>query len=294
MRKRKEKRSLYGLVSPDSPYVIQRMVLADPSLIGTTQSIWLKASDDIDMFAKGYIDRSLDEGDRRVKDNAIGWYDTLDAADKVEARFNSDFFSTADSREPEEAGIRGALIGSLLTLTITLIMSFPIGVMAAVYLEEFAPKNKLTDLIEVNINNLAAVPSIVFGLLGLAMFLNFFGLPRSAPLVGGMVLALMTLPTIIIATRAALLAVPPSLREAAMGVGASPVQVVFHHVVPLACRHPDGHDHRYGPGVGRDRTPADDRHGGFHRRHSGRVHRPRNRIAGADLPLGGQPGAGLR
>ena len=234
VRKRKEKRSLYGLVSPDSPYVIQRMVLADPSLIGTTQSIWLKASDDIDMFAKGYIDRSLDEGDRRVKDNAIGWYDTLDAADKVEARFNIDFFSTADSREPEEAGIRGALTGSLLTLAVTLILSFPVGVMAAVYLEEFAPKNKWTDMIEVNINNLAAVPSIVFGLLGLAMFLNFFGLPRSAPLVGGMVLALMTLPTIIIASRSALKAVPPSIREAALGLGASPLQVVMHHVLPLA------------------------------------------------------------
>ncbi len=231
---RRDRRALYGLVSADSPYVIQRAVVADPSLIGTTQSFWLKASDDMDMFGKGYIDRSLAQEDRRVKDNEIGWFDSLYGNDRVETRFNSDFFSTADSREPEEAGIRGALIGSLLTLTITLIMSFPIGVMAAVYLEEFAPKNKLTDLIEVNINNLAAVPSIVFGLLGLTMFLNFFGLPRSAPLVGGMVLALMTLPTIIIASRSALKAVPPSIREAALGLGASPLQVVTHHVLPLA------------------------------------------------------------
>ncbi len=144
------------------------------------------------------------------------------------------FFTAGDSREPELAGIRGAVVGSFYTLVITLILSFPIGVAAAVYLEEFAPRNRWTDLIEVNINNLAAVPSIVFGLLGLAMFLNFFGLPRSAPLVGGLVLTLMTLPTIIIASRAALLSVPPSIREAALGVGASKMQVVAHHVLPLA------------------------------------------------------------
>ena len=149
-------------------------------------------------------------------------------------RFNATFFSTGDSREPEQAGILGAAVGSLFTLIVTLLLSFPIGVLAAVYLEEFAPKNRWTDLVEVNINNLAAVPSIIFGLLGLAVFLNFFGLPRSAPLVGGMVLALMTLPTIIIAARAALKAVPPSIREAALGIGASKLQVMTHHVLPLA------------------------------------------------------------
>jgi phosphate transport system permease protein len=231
---RQERRQLYGLVSPNANYTLRDMVIDDPSLIGTTTAIWFKMSDDMDMFAKGFIDRGEVEANRRVKDNEIGWYDLLDGQDRVTSRFNLDFFTTADSREPEEAGIFGALKGSLLTLLVTLALSFPIGVAAAIYLEEFAPKNRLTDIIEVNINNLAAVPSIVFGLLGLAMFLNFFGLPRSAPLVGGMVLALMTLPTIIIASRSALKAVPPSIREAALGLGASPLQVVTHHVLPLA------------------------------------------------------------
>ena len=153
---------------------------------------------------------------------------------KVDRQFNWMFFAAGDSREPELAGIRGAIVGIALTLLITLVLCLPIGVLAAIYLEEFAAKNRLTDLIEVNINNLAAVPSIVFGLLGLAMFLNFFGLPRSAPLVGGLVLALLVLPTIIIAARAALKAVPPSIKEAALGVGASHQQAVFHHVLPLA------------------------------------------------------------
>ena len=144
------------------------------------------------------------------------------------------FFESGDSREPELAGIRGALVGSLLTVAVALALALPLGIAAAVYLEEFAPKNKLTDLIEVNINNLAAVPSIIFGLLGLAVFLNFFGLPRSAPVVGGLVLALLVLPTIIIASRAALKAVPPSITEAALGVGASKQQAVFQHVLPLA------------------------------------------------------------
>jgi phosphate transport system permease protein len=174
------------------------------------------------------------ESDRRVKDYEIAWVESLRERGQVDLVFNTSFFTEADSREPEQAGIWGAAVGSFLTLTVTLLLAFPVAVLAAVYLEEFAPKNKVTDLIEVNINNLAAVPSIVFGLLGLAMFLNFFGLPRSAPLVGGMVLALMTLPTIIIAARAALKAVPPSIREAALGVGASKLQTVTHHVLPLA------------------------------------------------------------
>ena len=176
----------------------------------------------------------MPESDRRVNDKQVAWFDALAAADRVAKRFNTAFFVNADSREPEQAGIRGAVVGSALTLIVTLAMSFPLGVMAAVYLEEFAPKNRWTDIIEVNINNLAAVPSIVFGLLGLAVFLNTFGLPRSAPLVGGLVLALMTLPTIIIAGRVSLQAVPPSIREAALGMGASPLQTVTHHVLPLA------------------------------------------------------------
>ncbi|SDF74350.1 MULTISPECIES: phosphate ABC transporter permease PstA [Thalassobaculum] len=231
---RRERRMLYGLVSPNADLALRNMVLEDPSLIGTTQTVAIKMSDDMDTFAKGFIDRDLPEGDRRVKDREISWHDHLEAEGRVHAAFNVDFFTTGDSREPEEAGIYGALIGSILTLTVTLLVSFPIGVMAAAYLEEFAPKNRFTDLIEVNINNLAAVPSIVFGLLGLAVFLNFFGLPRSAPLAGGLVLALMTLPTIIIASRSALKAVPPSIREAALGLGASRLQVVTHHVLPLA------------------------------------------------------------
>jgi phosphate transport system permease protein len=174
------------------------------------------------------------EANRTTSDQEIAWLDQLSAEGRISRTFNWIFFTAGDSREPELAGIRGALIGSVLTLLVTLVLCLPIGVAAAIYLEEFAPKNKLTDLIEVNINNLAAVPSIVFGLLGLAVFLNFFGLPRSAPLVGGLVLALLVLPTIIIASRAALKSVPPSIKEAALGVGASHQQAVFHHVLPLA------------------------------------------------------------
>lgn len=174
------------------------------------------------------------EADRRVNDRVVSFLERLKAEGKVERHFNTIFFTAGDSREPELAGIRGSLIGSILTLFITLALSLPVGVLAAIYLEEFAPKNWLTDLIEININNLAAVPSIVFGLLGLAVFLNFFGFPRSAPLVGGLVLALLVLPTIIISARAALKAVPPSITEAALGVGASKQQAIFHHVLPLA------------------------------------------------------------
>ncbi len=174
------------------------------------------------------------EANRKITDREIVWLDDLKAQGAVESRWNSLFFFTGASREPELAGIWGAVVGSFLTMIVTLSISFPIGVAAAIYLEEFAPKNRLTGIIEVNINNLAAVPSIVFGLLGLAVFLNAFGLPRSAPVVGGMVLALMTLPIIIIASRASLRAVPPSIREAALGIGASRVQTVFHHVLPLA------------------------------------------------------------
>lgn len=174
------------------------------------------------------------ETNRRVTDREIVWLEHLRDKGMAQAAFNWAFFTSGDSREPELAGIRGALIGSALTLLITLLICLPLGVAAAVYLEEFAPKNRATELIEVNINNLAAVPSIIFGLLGLAVFLNYAGLPRSAPLVGGLVLALLVLPTIIIASRAALKAVPPSIKEAALGVGASHQQAIFHHVLPLA------------------------------------------------------------
>ncbi len=231
---RRDKRALYSILSSGAPYQLLQMVQADPNLIGTRQTVALIADDDIDMLVKGHIDRDLPPHDRRVNDTVIGWVDTLEQGGRVIKKFNTGFFTNGDSREPELAGIGGAVAGSFYTLLVTLLLSFPIGVAAAIYLEEFAPKNRWTDLIEVNINNLAAVPSIVFGLLGLAMFINLFGLPRSAPLVGGLVLTLMTLPTIIIASRAALKSVPPSIREAALGVGASRMQTVFHHVLPLA------------------------------------------------------------
>lgn len=232
--KRGEKRELYGMVSSGAALLLRSRVMADPGLIGSRESIWVPADDDIDMLIKGRIDRTVPESARRLNDRVVGWVEQLEAAGRIERQFNSTFLTGGDSREPELAGIGGAVMGSLYTLLVTLLLSFPIGVAAAVYLEEFAPRNRWTDLVEVNINNLAAVPSIVFGLLGLAVFINFFGLPRSAPLVGGMVLTLMTLPTIIIASRAALKSVPPSIREAALGIGASRMQTVFHHVLPLA------------------------------------------------------------
>lgn len=231
---REGKKQLYSLISPSAAYTLQDTVEADPKIIGTTQKVWVLADDDVDMLLKGKIDRSLGEGSRRIRDIQLAWIDRLVSEKRLEKRFNTTFFTTGDSREPELAGILGAVKGSFFTLLITLSLSFPIGVAAAVYLEEFAPENNWTDLIEININNLAAVPSIIFGLLGLAIFINFWGLPRSTPLVGGLVLTLMTLPTIIIAGRASLKSVPPSIREAALGVGASKMQTVTHHVLPLA------------------------------------------------------------
>jgi phosphate transport system permease protein len=227
-------RELTRLVSGSSMFELQRAVVADPALIGTTRSEWLLASDAVDLLQKGHIERSLPEAERPLTDRQLGWIDQLQAEGALGLKFNKTFLSRGDSREPENAGIWGAVVGSFFTLALTLLLSFPIGVATAVYLEEFARRNRWTDLIEVNINNLAAVPSIVFGLLGLAVFIGFFGLPRSAPLVGAMVLTLLTLPTIIIASRAALKAVPPSIREAALGMGASKIQMVSHHVLPLA------------------------------------------------------------
>ncbi|MGD8461562.1 MAG: DUF3333 domain-containing protein, partial [Desulfobacterales bacterium] len=182
---RRDKRALYSLISSGAAFQLQKKVLEDPNLIGQTVSVSVPVDDDVDMLMKGRIDRTLPEDERRIKDNQIAWIDQLNKEGRITKRFNTTFFTAGDSREPELSGIRGAALGSFFTLIVTLLLSFPIGVAAAVYLEEFAPKNRWTDLIEVNINNLAAVPSIVFGLLGLAVFLNFFGLPRSAPLVGG-------------------------------------------------------------------------------------------------------------
>ena len=234
VEKRRDRKALVRLLSDGAEYDLRAFMEANPELIGSTQTFVFPLSDDVDLFLKGSIDSEVDEADRKISDQQIGWVETLDAQGRISQPWNWRFLFAGDSREPELAGLQGAIRGSMLTLLITFLLSFPIGVCAAVYLEEFAPKNRLTDVVEVNINNLAAVPSIIFGLLGLAVFLNIFGMPRSAPLVGGVVLALMTLPTIIIAGRAALSAVPPSIREAALGIGASPTQAVFHHVLPQA------------------------------------------------------------
>ncbi len=235
IRNRRQKRALYRLVSVGAPDVLRKMVMKNPDLIGTVKTVWLPAHSDVDMFMKGYINPDEPESQRRLKDFQLAWIQRLIHENRLEKRFNSLFFLSGDSREPELAGILGALMGSVYTIIITLLLSFPLAVAAAIYLEEFAPKkNFWVDLIEVNINNLAAIPSIVFGLLGLAVFLGFFGLPRSTPLVGGLVLALRTMPIIIIASRSALKAVPPWIRQAALGIGASKMQMITDHVLPLA------------------------------------------------------------
>ncbi len=232
---RKQKRALKNLVSKSAAYELRDKVINDPSMLGSTQTFWFLAKDDVDVFMKGGIDRDLPESDRRIKDYQLAWIDQLIQENRLEKRFNTVLFTAGDSREPEQAGMKGAIVGSLLTMLVTILLSFPIAVATAAYLEEFAPQNnRWVDLIEININNLAAVPSIVFGLLGLAVYINIFGIPRSTPLLGGLVLTLMTLPTIIIASRAAIKSVPPSIKEAAIGLGASPVQVLFQHTLPLA------------------------------------------------------------
>jgi phosphate transport system permease protein len=230
----KQAKKLSDILSDAAQYQLRDMVVADPSLIGRTVELTVPVSDPYDQLFKGLIDRETPEANRRLKDDEIAAFDRLVEQGLVTKPFNWALITAADSRFPELAGLKGALAGSFYALLTCFLISFPIGIGAAIYLEEFARKSKLSDFIEVNINNLAAVPSVVFGLLALAVFLNGFGLPRSAPFVGGLTLALMTLPTIIIATRAALKAVPPSIREAALGIGASRQQVVFHHVLPLA------------------------------------------------------------
>ena len=229
-----DKRALSEILSKNAGYDLRRQIEAKGVIPTGGTKLWVKTSDDVDMLMKGRLDRNLDESQRRLSDQQIGWIDKLVADDRVRLVFNDTFFTAADSREPESAGVLGATVGSAMALFVTVLLALPLAVMAAVYLEYFAPPGRVTDFIEVNINNLAAVPSIVFGLLGLAVFLGFFGMPRSAPLVGGMVLALMTLPTIIIATRASIRAVPTSIRDAALGLGASRMQAAIDHILPLA------------------------------------------------------------
>jgi phosphate transport system permease protein len=234
VKDRRIRRSLLRLVSVGAAYQLRDMLERDSELLGKRASVLVPAAANVDMVVKGNIDRDVPEAQRQISDQQLEWIDRLQADGDLVSKFNTALFTNGDSREPELAGIRGALMGSLYMLVVTIALSFPVGAAAAVYLEEFAPRNRWSDLIEVNINNLAAVPSIVFGLLGLAVFINWLSLPRSAPLVGGLVLSLLTLPVIIIASRAAIKSVPPSIREAALGVGASRMQVVFHHVLPLA------------------------------------------------------------
>jgi phosphate transport system permease protein len=229
---RSDKRKLYKLLSNGAGFDLKDRLVANPVLLNQTESVWILADDDIDTYYKSWLDEN--PYDARMSEKQVQWIQQLHQQGQVALHFNSNLFTRGDSREPEQAGIRGALMGSFFTLLLTLMLSFPIGVSAAIYLEEFAPKNKWTDFIEVNINNLAAVPSIIFGLLGLAIFINVFHVPRSVPIVGGLVLTLMTLPTIIITSRAAIKSVPPSIREAALGMGASRYQMVMHHVLPLS------------------------------------------------------------
>lgn len=226
-----DRAAVTGLINPYASITLRDVLTANPEWLGTTQTLTFLTHTDVDVFVKHFGDPVYSI---KLTSQQQAWVDELRDRGLVEVSFNDTLFSGGDSRDPSRAGILGAIVGSLLTMFITLALSFPIGVAAAIYLEEFAPRNRLTDFIEVNINNLAAVPSIIFGLLGLAVFINLFGMPRSVPMVGGLVLTLMTLPTIIISSRAAIKSVPPSIREAAEGIGASKMQVVLHHVLPLA------------------------------------------------------------
>ncbi|MCB0336565.1 MAG: phosphate ABC transporter permease PstA, partial [Bdellovibrionales bacterium] len=229
-----DKRAIKTLVSPLASMTLRQHLLENPDDLGKTIQVTVLAHSDVDQLVKGNVDRTLPEARRKLNDKQLGYVDLLQRQGTIFTTFNWRFFTSGDSRMPEMAGIGGAILGSLFTLLVTLLLSFPVAVAAAVYLEQFAPKNKWTALIEVNINNLAAVPSIVFGLLGLGIFLNYFEMPRSTPLVGGVVLGLRALPTIIVSARAALKAVPPSIKEGALAMGASEMQAIFHHVLPLA------------------------------------------------------------
>ncbi len=233
-KSRKQRRNLYGLVSNGASFTLRESLENNPALLNQTVGLWLLADDDIDTYYKSRGNNKDDAFVGRLNPQQVAWVETWIDKQQIKKRFNTTFFTSGDSREPEQAGIMGAMAGSLFTLLVTIALSFPIGVAAAVYLEEYAPKNRITDFIEVNINNLAAVPSIIFGLLGLAIFIGYFEMHRSIPLVGGLVLSLMTLPTIIISSRAAIKSVPPSIRDAALGLGASKMQVILHHVLPLA------------------------------------------------------------
>lgn len=231
---KREQKAYLDMYSAAAPYLVRDAVIANPSLLDGKSSFVIPLSDPFDQLAKGEVSRDTPQDQRRVTDKQIAAFDQILAKGLISQPLNFGLLFNADSRFPELAGLAGAISGSFWSLLVCFGISFPMGIAAAIYLEEFAPKNRWTDLIEININNLAAVPSVVFGLLGLAVFLGWFGLPRSAPLVGGLVLALMTLPTLIIVTRVSLKSVPSSIREAALGIGASKHEAIFHHILPLA------------------------------------------------------------
>lgn len=231
---RSARRAAGKMVSSGSEERIRKFVQKNPELFGTIQPLRFALDDDIDSFLRGFIKRDTPEADRRINDQVITYVDMLNDQGRISYNFSDYLIFGSASRDAEMAGIKGAFVGSMMTLAVCLVLSFPIGVASAVYLEEIASKNRITEFIEININNLAAVPSVVFGILGLDIFIGVFGMPRSIPLIGGVVLALMTLPTIIISSRAAIRAVPPSVRDAAYGIGASRMQMIFHHVIPLA------------------------------------------------------------
>ncbi len=231
----KHRRDLARVVTSGERFALRDMVVADPSIIGQTHTLHLLTDANIDVWLKGNIDRSLPDEQQQLSPTLRQWADQLAAQGIIQNRFSLALFMNPDSRSSlASAGLAGAFMGSFYMMLVVILLAVPMGVAAAIYLEEFAPRNKLTDLVEVNINNLAAVPSIVFGLLGASVLIGWFNLPMSAPIVGGLVLSLMTLPTVIIATRSTLKAIPPSIRQAALGLGASKMQSIFHHVLPLA------------------------------------------------------------
>ena len=292
---RPQRTAANALLSRETDSQLRQMITADPSLIGQTKSVWVLASGNVDAFEKGRIDRALPQANRQISDQQIAWIDKLTGEGVMQKLFNAGLFTNTASSQPETAGLAVALLGSFYIMLIVALLSVPLGVAAAIYLEEFAPKNRFTDLIEVNINNLAAVPSIVFGLLGLAVFINFAGLPRSASLVGGLVLTLRTLPTVIIATRAAITAVPPSIRQAALGCG----RVKGADDLPSrAAALSSGHHHRHDFGAdlspGRDSAASYDRHGGLRGRHSEIAPRSGDRAPRPDLHVGDRGRARLR
>ena len=231
----KHRRDLARVVTSGERFALRDMVVADPAIIGQTRTLHLLTDANIDVWLKGNIDRSLPDEQQQLSAKMREWIDKLSADGVIQNRFSLALFMNPDSRSSlASAGLAGAFMGSFYMMLVVILLAVPMGVAAAIYLEEFAPRNKITDLVEVNINNLAAVPSIVFGLLGASVLIGWFNLPMSAPIVGGLVLSLMTLPTVIIATRSTLKAIPPSIRQAALGLGASKMQAIFHHVLPLA------------------------------------------------------------